>query len=116
MLEGPIRYASDYHATITMPHQDRTRNAFVPQNTNDICNVCVQINVWPHQMRTFAQARQRWRVDLMTSCAQQRCEALPAPAAMPATVYQYKACHVPMLCESCCIAKQLAQRRSVDLQ
>jgi len=75
-------------ATRAMPDQNRAPQVLVFYDIYDIQDVVVQADLRVRQMRSFTEPRQRGRVDLAPSRAQQRNDLLPAPATMPGRVNQ----------------------------
>jgi hypothetical protein len=64
-LGQPVRYATNYHASVAVTDQRYIMQILVLQQAYHVLDVCVQIDVWACKMRALAQPGEGWGKNLM---------------------------------------------------
>ena len=83
-----IGHPGNDHAAVAVTHQHHARQFVGGDQPQHVLHMRAQANVGGHQMRPFTHAGERHGMGSQPGRLQTRHHALPAPAAMPGTVYQ----------------------------
>jgi hypothetical protein len=78
-----VRRTGDHHPAVAVADQDDVLQILEVHQFHDILDVTVEVHTAAEKMLAFAQSSQRWRENIVSVRAQQACDGLVAPAAVP---------------------------------